>query len=104
MCIRHGENQTRFMFVLSCVCLCVSVCLGKDPRQESYSPNTGFSDSMEPLSDAQPRRSRVGKPGQKFIFVHISVRSMLGSLTYIRLCASLDARNHRKSKEIYLRG
>ena len=27
MCIRHGENQTRFMFFLSCVCLCVSVCL-----------------------------------------------------------------------------
>ena len=46
-----------------------------DPSEKSHSPNTGFSDSREPVSDAKPRRLRIGKPGQNF-FVHISVRSI----------------------------
>ena len=48
-----------------------------DPSEKSHSPNTGFSDSREPVSDAKPRRLRIGKAyicTKHFFFVHISVR------------------------------
>ena len=52
-----------------------------DPSEKSHSPNTGFSDSREPVSDAKPRRLRIGKPGQNFFCTYICTKHFF--CTYI---------------------